>query len=400
MSLISRTFLRPRPQELGKIKIGGKGDLRNAGKDNEFRLPVKYDHFVVTTRVRGDNENFARDEEIHAKIGDRPMELRGVLMFERVEENFHSEMCQYAGRTKVISCDGVAAQNLKSGESFECPAVEGKPCPSHGSGSKGCKPYSRLHVQLWDSPHTGGYHVYRTTAWESTNNIQTALEEIFSLFGTLYQAPVKLVLYPAEDTYQDGNQTKTSKSYKVGLVLAMSREEAGRAMVDAKRQLEVTRNQLQLAAGEVAQEQAARDAEEAADIADEFHPPENGPAVAGTGQVLDDLKAELGATVEAETEEDGPDVSEPEPLPNEDAPAAPGEARAEARATDSLKAQLCSLRDRGRAADIPGFMALEEQAQTALEDGGHALVEAAIKEISFAFVSAKAEKITATDGEG
>ena len=74
MSLISEKLLAPRVQELGKIKIGGKGPVRTSSGGKEFQPPKKFDHFVVTTRERGEDGNFLRDDQVHAhpKVGEKP----------------------------------------------------------------------------------------------------------------------------------------------------------------------------------------------------------------------------------------------------------------------------------------------------------------------------------------
>ena len=378
MSTIKRSLLRSKPQELGKIKIGGKGEERQKkDKTGTFQLPVKYDHFVVTTRIRGSDGNFERDEVIHAHpgVGAKPMELAGVLMFHSVEENFHSEMLEYAGRTKVVSCDGENRTDAKTGVVTACPKAAGGACK--------CKPYARLHLRLWASPHTGGYHVYRSTSWETTNNIQTALEEIHGEFGTLYKAPVKLILYPAEDVYEEKGETKTSQSWKVGLVLAMSLEEAGRHMVESKRRLEVTRQELRLTAGEVAADLRAADEVEAADIGDEFFPPE-----ARTN--ADDMEEALRAAaangapkvIEGEVLEDDGDVTEPVPQDNE-------------KASAGMVAQLANLRTKARAQDIPGLFELETKASAAEASGLLADVRAAVTAISLALVESRAHAVDA-----
>ena len=49
--------------ERGHIKIGGKGETRQ-GKSGSYQLPVKYDHFVITTMVRDKSGNFERDTDL------------------------------------------------------------------------------------------------------------------------------------------------------------------------------------------------------------------------------------------------------------------------------------------------------------------------------------------------
>src|SRR5690606_26575277 len=109
--------------------------------------------------------------------------------------------------------------------------------------------------------------------WETTANIQSALRDIYERFGTCYNAPVKLVVYPASVSYTEKGQEKTSEAYMVGLVLGMSMERVAGHMLSAQRPVATTKTQLkQLAAG-VQQDLAKRDEEEAADIAEEYFPP-------------------------------------------------------------------------------------------------------------------------------
>ena len=44
--------LNPRFAEVGKIKIGGKGETKKTSGGKDFQIPVRYDHFVVTTTER------------------------------------------------------------------------------------------------------------------------------------------------------------------------------------------------------------------------------------------------------------------------------------------------------------------------------------------------------------
>lgn len=291
MGMISKKLLKPRPQELGKIKIGGLGEKRRAQSGREYQLPVKFDHFEVRTRQRGADGNFLRDESIHAKLGPKPQELPGILMYPTPEENFHAEMVQYDGRTKIVTCDGEERLDLKTAQCTACPRLKD---PDFACG---CKPYMRLHIQLWDSPVLG-YHVFRSTGWETTNNIQTALQEIYERFGTLYHAPVKLVIYPATVSYDEGGKSKTSQAYMVGLTLAASMEEVAQQMVGAKRLMQATQHELKAISGQVMEEQAERDREEAADIAAEYFPDAGIQASVRSQEKLDALKEQLGGDVQ------------------------------------------------------------------------------------------------------
>ena len=294
MGLISRELMKVRPQQLGRIKVGGLGKLIK-GKDGkpDWRAPIKYEHFVITSLTRGDDGNFVTDERIHAEVGDKPMELAGVLMYDKPEENFHSEMVQYKGRGasgKIWECDGVNATNLKTGKIGACLKAAGKECR--------CKPYARLHLQLDASPFTMGYHFFRTTSWESTNNIQTALEEIYARFGTCYHAPVKLICYPSEDQHEG----KTSTSYKVGLVLAMREGEAAALIGEAQGYLEKARGRMQLLAAVTHEDLAVQDAADEGEIADEFFGPDDEEVHAGI----------VEAGLDAEDAPEGEDIEQDE----------------------------------------------------------------------------------------
>lgn len=387
MSLIHRSFLPARPQELGKIKIGGLRPKTTSSGGKDFQPPERFEHFVVTTLERGPDGNFRHDEHIMARLrercGPKPMEIPGILMFETVAENLHTEMTQYSGRAKkAVHCDGVTCHDLVNKQEYACPRAQGGGCPQLGNNGNGCKPYARLHLQLMDSPDTGGYHVFRTTSWEATNNLQTALEEIFGEFGTLYKAPVLLRAYFSEDHYEQNGQAKTGRSLKVGLTLAMSRAEVGEALIAARRRIESTKQQLRLMAAKVEEDLVARDAEEADEIRQEFFPEEGVQAAAGTQATTDGLKASLGVgpVVDAEVEDD--DGTSPEPTPQE-------------RASAGMLVQLDNLIAKARQQDLPGLFALESQADKAKQTESNADVKAAVSAVSLALVEAKAKQTEA-----
>jgi hypothetical protein len=279
--LIKRSFMEHRPQEIGKIKLGGRGRKQKTSGGSDMYLPERYDHFEVVTRAReGKDGAFVRDEAVHKIVGDEPRELEGVLMFPEIEQNLMTVMAEYAGRKPKVICDGEVQRNEHGKES---------PCTRQQGGTCKCRPYGRLQLQLMASPHTGGYYVFRTRSWESVNNIQTALEEIHARFGTLFQAPVKLMAYQSEDQYQQDGKEMVGKSWKVALVLDMNYEQAAQHMVGAKERLELARERLMLTAGEVQKDLDETDEREAGEIADEFSPPKELEASIRTQEGLDEV---------------------------------------------------------------------------------------------------------------
>ncbi len=304
MGLIKRSFLERRPVEVGKIKIGTRGAKRQTSGGNTMYLPERLDHFLVTTMEREDGDGpFKRDEHVHGVVGDQPRELLGYLMYESVEENLRTEMCVYQGRRKQWSCDG-ELRVLRDGKEQPC---------QREAGCK-CKPYARLHLQLEAQPQMACFYVFRTHGWGSTNNLQTALEEIHREFGTLYRAPVRLFMQKTEDVYsEDGGQERTGYSWKVGISLRLSPTEA-RAYLQAQAQAALhTRDMLRLEAGAVGADLDAHDREHEVELADEFHPPVGLKASLATHEALqgaaDILEAEI--VPDGEDEEEAP----PEPAP-------------------------------------------------------------------------------------
>lgn len=285
---ISPTLLRPRLPELGKIKIGGKGATRKSSQGKEFQLPVKYDHFVITTRQRGQDGNFVRDDAIHRIVGQKPTELDIRLMWDEPHHNFRASLTAYDGKQRVCEGDGTRAWDRKLGQWIPCTCPLLKQHQGEYRGPKRptnvvCKPYGVLSVILEAAEVFGGYYVFRTTSWETISAITAALETFRQQFGFLAGLPLRMVLYPATDTYEEGGKLKTSHSYKVGLVIRGSFETARQIAAEAHERL----SQLQLPAPEAAEihaeELRRRDEEEAEDIAAEFFPEswaedgENGP---------------------------------------------------------------------------------------------------------------------------
>jgi len=289
---ISPKILAPRLPELGAIKIGGKGAERTSRRGTKFRLPEKYDHFVITRRERdGKTENLVRDEAIHALIGDRPTELDVRLLWDRDIDSFQSYLAAYDGRQLACRGNGEVADDAQHGQvPCTCPWFKGHqgeykgPRRSVGANAPTCKPHGRLSVILEAAQAFGGYYVFRTTSWETISNLSSQLQLFYNQFGFLAGLPLKLVIYPATDTYTEGGQQKTSTSYKVALLL--------RGDFDTARQIAAAtyERRSQLALPSPAQADAFRrdldeeDAREAAEISAEFHPEAGADAVAAVAE--------------------------------------------------------------------------------------------------------------------
>lgn len=274
---ISTELLPPRLAVVGNIKIGGLGPKRTSAKGNEFQAPVKYDHFRVTHRQRGSDGNYLPYAEVHEVVGDKPVHLDVRLFFPEPSQNFHARMVHYEGKALARECDGETSVDCSTGVSGTCSRRQGKECK--------CKPYGRLVVALEAAPVLGGLFAYRTTSWETVNNLQSALRLFQKQFGSLQGLPLRMVLYPAEHQVPDSRGgTVTATSYKVGLVLRASWEEAAVAALEFHRTAQLARREiLQLASG-VVTELDAEDQEDADGITREFFPaPASAPRAIGAG---------------------------------------------------------------------------------------------------------------------
>lgn len=305
---IAPTLLPRRLGEIGKIKIGGRGPERTTAEGKTMHIPQKLDHFRVTRRDREDDgfQNFVLDEPVHAVVGEKPCELDCRLMFDSPEENFQSQLQHYKGRTKVWQCDGEEAVDLRKDETRRCVRANGGECP--------CKPYGRLLVVLEAAPAFGTGYVFRTTSWESINNIQTVLELLYEQFGFLAGLPMRLRVYPAEVQYQQGNQTKTSTAYKVALELRGTYDEAAQIARAAQERRLANATELKLLAAAREKELDELDTAEAEEIAEEFHPDPNQITSVKTAETIEEMKDKLGvgeasAEAEALSDADGRDTT-------------------------------------------------------------------------------------------
>lgn len=202
--------LTPRLAERGKIKIGVKGASRKSSGGAEFQLPQKLDHFVVTTLERGPDGNFVRDDAIHALIGPKPTRIPIRLLFNDIEMNFMSRYACFVGRQMWCAGDGESAQRIgndgRSRETVQCP------CPRIDQGYEGkdkCKVNGALSIIIDGVPGVGNVWTFRTTSWNSVQNLTSAMYQIKALSGgVLAGLPIDLVLSPKEVTAPDGKMMK------------------------------------------------------------------------------------------------------------------------------------------------------------------------------------------------
>lgn len=191
--------LMPGLVERGKIKIGMKGEWRKSQGGRDFQLPTKLDHFVITNMVRGEDNNFTRDESLHQALGDKPTSIPVRLLYDAIELNFQTRYSCYRGTTLLCFGNGETGNPMKdaaTGARGEC----GCPCnhqdPKY-TGPDKCKINGTLSVMVDQAGTVGGVWKFRTTSYNSVVGILSSLVLIKRISGgALAGIPLDLTIQP------------------------------------------------------------------------------------------------------------------------------------------------------------------------------------------------------------
>ena len=200
--------LNPRLAEVGKIKIGGKGETRKAKSGRDYKLPVKYDHFIVTTTEKGSDDNYIIDHEIMRQLGKEPKEIPIRLIFDDIDMNFYTSFQLYEGPKLRCKGDGERAVwygENKEEKSIKCDPVTCKFAQPNEKGATKCKISGILSCMLKSSMDIGGVYRFRTHGWNSVSNILASLQFISeNTGGVLMGLPLKLKMLK-KSTQEHGN---------------------------------------------------------------------------------------------------------------------------------------------------------------------------------------------------
>lgn len=197
--------LTPRLKEIGKIKIGKKGDKKT---DSGYKLPMKFDHFEVTSIMRGEGGNFLPDP-IMQQLGDKPKELNVMFLYNDPTLIFSTRFNAYKGGKCQCSGDGKVATTL-TGEEIVCNPEDPSRTICKKYLNKECKKNGILSCILTDSPRLGGVYKFRTTSGNSINSIMAALLLYHHLTGgVLAMIPFKLTVSPMQVQPENSNTAQT-----------------------------------------------------------------------------------------------------------------------------------------------------------------------------------------------
>jgi hypothetical protein len=193
----------PSLKEIGKIKIGGKGQMKESAGGKSFRLPVKYDHFEVVSLMRDDNGDFIKDS-VMALLEEEPKNLDVFLLFNDPTLNFTTSYNHYQGGKCLCRGDGETAKTIE-GKVIEC-----NPDTCQAFNAKKCKPNGILSVILTKSPRLGGVYKFRTTSYNSIRSILSSMFFLSNLTGgVLAMIPLKLTVSPQQVQPKDAAKAVT-----------------------------------------------------------------------------------------------------------------------------------------------------------------------------------------------
>lgn len=198
----------PRLPEIGHLKLGGKDEKeRTSSSGTKWHAPVKFDHWVITTRRR-DGVNLSEDEDLMAALSsyrgntpEAPTRIPIFLPYNEPDLNFYTGLALYAGRKRICWNDqgGEAAIRVIDDRKQPCAPREVRcPCPllQHSpQGPAKCKWHGTLRVMVrLPGASMGGFFTFRTTSKHSIKNIIGGMARFaHETGGILAGLPLELV---------------------------------------------------------------------------------------------------------------------------------------------------------------------------------------------------------------
>jgi len=193
--------------EIGKIKIGAKGRVVESKKGKTFRLPEKFDHFVITMNLKDPStDTYIPDEPLMKRIAEEtnqdPASLKLIpvtLLFDDPNLNFMVRFSCYKNAQQWCVGDGEKAFRLSEKNSGEREQVQ---CPCQRvlpdySGTDKCKVFGRLSVIIRGVERLGGVWVFRTTSWNSVRSIMSSMLFIRQITGGILAGiPLVMSIHP------------------------------------------------------------------------------------------------------------------------------------------------------------------------------------------------------------
>jgi hypothetical protein len=196
-----------------KIKIGGLGKETTSKQGTRFRLPEKYDHFVITTNERDPFGNLIPAHDIMQAYGPKPTELNVILFSNEIEDVYNDWYAYYTGKSvQCKSIDGEIArwnhmlaplpqslQQIQDENGWTLVRCTGQQCPVYQK--ENCKINAIFRCILAEAQTVGGVAELRTTSINSALQLRASLALIQQVTGG-YMAGIPLILKLQPKTVQ------------------------------------------------------------------------------------------------------------------------------------------------------------------------------------------------------
>ena len=203
--------------EAGKIKIGKKGESTTSAKGNDFKMPKKLNHIILTTTEKDSDENYTMDLELMDRLRTDPLMVNSDnnlvrvpirLLYDSLDLNFPTRYQSYNGGRLSCYGDGEASyKRIK--QNFTEPAK--CPCSRLDPGYQGndkCKPTGTLTCVIDGTDLFGQAHTFRTTSMNSIKGIIGGIKLIqMATNGRIAGLPLVLALTEKNTVTPAGHKT-------------------------------------------------------------------------------------------------------------------------------------------------------------------------------------------------
>ena len=254
--------------EIGKIKIGRRGDKRTGGG---LRLPEKWDHFKIGKLTKDEEGRIEIDKEMTEALGEDKTEIDISLCYDSPGLNMPHFLARFT--MSKLACMGngrKAWQRQEDGTRKEI-VCNRKECKYYKD--KKCGPYAILSTILTKANRVGGVYVFRTGSWNSIRNIKSSMAFILNRTKILAGIPLKLKVRHA--TAMPNGLNKRVTIYVVNLEYEGTLEQLDKdAIKEIKRRTQLGTNMYeleQMQKGAIVEQVKTEMEEDAEEIAGEFY---------------------------------------------------------------------------------------------------------------------------------
>jgi hypothetical protein len=206
---------KPQLVELGKIKIGGLGDERTSRGGKKYRMPVKYDHFVITTMNRDQGGALVPDDALMSQLragnggdGDNLTHIPIRVLSNDIDDIMQSAWVWYGGKRVGGRSDGKTVtwfNDRLSGKTLDNAITEDwKPEYTDLTMSDKKTKLFKFHtvfncVIASTDARWGGVYKLRTTSTITATQLYESLMHLSQLTaGILVGMPLELVMRPLQ----------------------------------------------------------------------------------------------------------------------------------------------------------------------------------------------------------